>query len=42
VLVINAATYAVTATIPVSGVPYLVAVTPDGSKSMFRTTTTAP
>jgi YVTN family beta-propeller protein len=32
VLVINAATYAVTATIPVSGVPYLVAVTPDGSK----------
>ena len=32
VLVINAATYAVTATIPVSGVPYGVAVTPNGSK----------
>ena len=31
-LVINAATYAVTATIPVCGVPYGVAVTPNGSK----------
>jgi YVTN family beta-propeller protein len=32
VLVINAATYAVTATILVSGVPYGVAVTPDGKR----------